>query len=151
MAFRITDLCIGCSLCKMVCPVAAIEGQPRKYHRVLTDRCIDCGACGRICPQEAIRDSHGRICQRIRLRKRWEKPAINAAKCIGCTVCIENCPTSCLALCPPGGDRTSIRTAILANPSACIACRFCAEDCPESAIEMVPGDELPEPAAPAAR
>jgi electron transport complex protein RnfB len=89
-----------------------------------------------------VRDPRGRVCQRIRLRKRWEKPRIEAAKCIGCIVCIESCPTGCLGLSPPGGSRTAVRTAVLETPERCIACGFCAADCPVAAIAMVPGENL---------
>lgn len=144
MAYTITDLCIGCSLCRLVCPVAAIEGRPRKIHRVLADRCVDCGACGRICPQAAVRDPRGRTCERVRLRKRWPRPVVDPATCIGCRICLEVCPTSCLDLTPPGGSREAVRTAVLARPRDCIGCGFCATDCPVEAVTMVPGDELEE-------
>jgi electron transport complex protein RnfB len=142
MAYSITEKnCIGCSLCKMICPVAAIEGQPRKLHRVLAERCVDCGACGRICPQGAVKDPQGLVCQRIRLRKCWDKPEISEQICIGCAICIQSCPTDCLGLSDPGGTRESVRKAVLVSPDDCIACAFCAADCPVGAIEM----KTPEP------
>ncbi len=147
MAHFITDLCIGCSLCKMICPVAAIEGKPRKLHRILADRCIDCGACGRICPQEAVRDSERRVCRRIRLRLRWPKPEISQELCIGCTVCIQSCPTACLGLAEPGGTRESVRKAVFQSPQGCIGCGFCATDCPVGAIRMVTAPDAQEESA----
>ena len=52
MAYKITDKCVACGLCKDDCPVEAIsEGTP---YVVNADTCIDCGACAGSCPNEAI-------------------------------------------------------------------------------------------------
>lgn len=49
-----SDLCVGCSACKSVCPVNAIEMEPDKegfYRPKINDSsCIECGKCERRCP-----------------------------------------------------------------------------------------------------
>ena len=53
MAYKITDKCIACGVCKSECPVEAIsEGDP--IYKIDPDKCIDCGACASVCPNEAI-------------------------------------------------------------------------------------------------
>ena len=50
----ITDACIGCTKCKRMCPVSAIEGELKQLHKIDTAKCIKCGACIDGCPKKAI-------------------------------------------------------------------------------------------------
>lgn len=137
MPYRIIDKCIGCSVCKKICPANAIVGKRGKVHEVVPDRCIDCGACGRVCPQEAVLDEKGRMCERMRFRSRWEKPVFDNEKCISCTVCIESCPTACLSLWFTRDHENTRGYPILKKERDCIACGICVSECPVDAVKMV--------------
>ena len=50
----ISDKCIGCTLCKKVCPVDCISGMPKQTHEIDELACIACGACASKCPTKAI-------------------------------------------------------------------------------------------------
>ncbi len=46
--------CTGCTLCKKRCPSAAIEGEPKKKHRLLQEKCVKCGVCYDVCNFDAV-------------------------------------------------------------------------------------------------
>jgi NADP-reducing hydrogenase subunit HndC len=43
------DKCIGCTLCKKVCPTDAIIGEVKQKHVILQEKCIKCGVCMDAC------------------------------------------------------------------------------------------------------
>ena len=75
MAFFITDKCVGCSACELVCPVDAISGVKKADYFIDPKICIDCGACGRACPYDAILDTYGDLAVKVR-RTEWPKPVV---------------------------------------------------------------------------
>jgi NADH-quinone oxidoreductase subunit F len=47
-------LCTGCGRCIEVCPVRAVQGQPKAPHRIDPATCTRCGACRAVCAAEAV-------------------------------------------------------------------------------------------------
>lgn len=136
MAYTITHKCVGCSVCMHVCPVDAIVGKPKDRHRIVSEICIDCGACGRICPHASVKDLEGQVCDRIRIRSRWPKPVFDYIRCMGCTICVEACPTGCIVLNMDRGTRETLRYPVLKTVRHCIGCTFCMLECPVDAVGM---------------
>jgi len=54
VSYRITDKCIGCTLCAQNCPAEAIAPDPYRQHEIDDEKCVRCGGCKTICPQDAI-------------------------------------------------------------------------------------------------
>ena len=53
---------------------------------------------------------------------------INAEKCVGCSLCVKDCPNACLYL--ENGKAH-------ATDTGCIECGHCFAICPQNAIRMV--------------
>ncbi len=73
-----------------------------------------------------------------------EAPALEAEACIGCSKCVEVCPTNCIIMDTGVKDRSfkSGRTRNIQNPyfdyTLCIGCATCVEVCPADCLTMVP-------------
>lgn len=133
MTHKITDKCIGCTVCAKKCPVGAISGELKSLHVINPAECIDCGLCGKVCPQDAVLDENGN-----QLHKRpqfdWDEPYVNRGLCTGCGICVDTCPIGCLEIEGPKFHGDIHTAAILTKPEDCIDCRLCAKACPVDAI-----------------
>ena len=54
LRYRITDVCIGCTLCAQVCPKGAIAFRPYEKHTVDHSLCTPCDMCRRVCQEDAV-------------------------------------------------------------------------------------------------
>ncbi|NQU22493.1 MAG: NAD(P)H-dependent oxidoreductase subunit E [Candidatus Nealsonbacteria bacterium] len=54
IAYRVTDDCIGCTLCAQHCPVDAIPMAPYQKHVIDLEKCTRCDTCRQVCPQDAV-------------------------------------------------------------------------------------------------
>ncbi|MCL2037216.1 MAG: NADH-quinone oxidoreductase subunit NuoF [Oscillospiraceae bacterium] len=41
----IAEKCVGCTICKRICPVDAISGEVKTPHVIDQDKCVKCGVC----------------------------------------------------------------------------------------------------------
>ena len=57
-----TDACIGCGLCREVCPHQVFEIERNKARIIELDACMECGACALNCPVKALAVSSGVGC-----------------------------------------------------------------------------------------
>jgi Fe-S oxidoreductase len=48
------EKCIGCGVCKQLCPQKTIEGELKKPHKIIQEGCISCGICYKNCKFDAI-------------------------------------------------------------------------------------------------
>jgi len=52
--YKVTDDCIGCTVCAQHCPAGAITFKPYEKHEIDNVKCIRCGSCKGVCPENAV-------------------------------------------------------------------------------------------------
>ncbi len=135
MAHNITSNCIGCGICKKLCPVSAITGELKSLHTIKATRCIDCGVCGMSCPKEAINNQVGETVKR-KPRALWAKPVVNQKLCTACSICVDMCGKNSLEISMPKTKGDFKVYAVLAHDKTCVSCGVCEKECPMQAINM---------------
>jgi len=78
--------------------------------------------------------------------KKEEKHQVDPKTCIGCTLCVQTCPTKAITMVE---DAQKAKKAVI-DPEKCINCTLCAQKCPTKAIHGPTAAPAPTPAAPAA-
>lgn len=62
------ELCIGCEMCRIVCPHAVFAMNGRVAQLVRPEACMECGACQLNCPTDAITVESGVGCAAAMIR-----------------------------------------------------------------------------------
>ena len=65
-----------------------------------------------------------------------KKPYIDRERCVGCSLCVENCPVDCLTIEDPDFHGDINTAAVLTLPEKCIGCKICEKACPNGAIKV---------------
>ncbi len=143
MAYKIIEICIGCTACTKRCPTEAITGTRNQIHQIDPDLCIDCGACAVVCPPEAILDEFGDVGKNF-ARKDWPKAIVIEDNCIGsgCELCISVCPFDALDLDLTGGKVGDFFGIANVIERRCTGCRLCEQSCGWGAIYIDPPREM---------
>ena len=129
LAFDPNQVCVGCHLCEVACSRFHYEVfNPKKAHiRVVSVEpgvdgavaCYQCRKfpCGRRCPTQAIY---------------WDEAnsmvAISEEKCIGCGLCVEDCPF--------GAIRLDTGTGLAVKCDLCGGKPQCVGRCPTGVLKM---------------
>ncbi len=159
-------LCVGCEICKIVCPREAIEikKMPKKNgeraQRPMLDvskqKCSYCGMCEPICPFNALEVRVDQqhtvpVLEKGSFPELIREVEVDASKCdIGCIDCKEACPLNLITvtvLTPDGREITPEEAKPLSSKQTlkveadikknfCPCCLLCEMKCPKGSIHI---------------
>jgi len=139
--------CMFCGFCEDYCPTGAMT---------MTDfyELADTSREGLIYPARSLKVTMDEPPAQTLVNHLCESPALEAETCIGCSKCVQNCPTNCIIMDAGVRDKTlkSGKTRNIQNPcfdySLCIGCTTCVEVCPSDSLMMMPLGQPPEKGVP---
>ncbi len=120
--------CLGLGTCERICPFDAIHVTDDKIAYVDEEKCTACGKCIGECPKVVITlvpASKGVHVDCNSKDKGKEVKANCSVGCIGCKICVKNCPEDAIAF---ENNLAKI------NYDKCTQCGICVEKCPTNAI-----------------
>lgn len=125
--------CLGFGTCERVCPFDAIHVTEDNIARVDPDKCTACGKCIEACPKlviDLVPASKGVHVDCNSKDKGKEVKSNCKVGCIGCKVCVKNCPEETI------GFEDNLAKI---HYDKCTECMVCVEKCPTKAItaEMI--------------
>lgn len=158
------NLCVGCEICKIICPREAIEikvvpkanGEKAKHPTIDVDeqKCQYCGICNTLCPFGALKvrvngehvisvvntDSFPQLVREIE---------VDTTKCdLDCVECEKACPLELIKVTvrtPDGkevpstaskSNKENLSVHIDIKKDLCPCCRLCEMKCPDDAIRV---------------
>jgi 4Fe-4S ferredoxin len=146
---HINEKCVGCGICKDICPTEAIKTGPilpiarglvkMDYINLDGNKCALCGLCATACPFDALEfQINGSNIKDMEEYPKWNHDAeINDAECIYCKACESSCPQDAITIARQLPTRSKLVTGeISVNQEKCINCKVCEEMCPAEAIKI---------------
>ena len=140
------DRCTGCGLCVAHCPTRVLRPSAGEFGwlhplRPVMDYdrgacAFDCTLCTDLCPTKALTpltpdEKHIFIIGHAR---------VEAANCIGCGLCVENCPKQTIRLKRrPAAEDSGSRSEFIAvvDTGGCIGCGACQHICPATPCKAI--------------
>jgi len=157
-------LCVGCEICKEICPKEAIEiktfpkvlGERLKHPIIDVDeqKCHFCGICSSLCPFGAlkVRVNGEHVIPVVKTESFPElirEIDVDATKCdVQCVDCEKACPLELIkvSLRTPDGqeitdtesirDKENLTVVVDIKKEFCPCCRVCELKCPDDAIRV---------------
>jgi formate hydrogenlyase subunit 6/NADH:ubiquinone oxidoreductase subunit I len=129
--------CMFCGFCEDYCPTGAMT---------MTDfyELADTNREGLIYPARSMKVELEELPQLPLTNYMMESPVLDADPCIGCSKCVDNCPTNCIIMDvgPQTKELKSGKKRNVENPyfdyTICIGCSTCVKVCPASCLHMEP-------------
>jgi len=125
--------CLGLATCVRECPFDAMYMGEDNLPKIDDSKCTGCGKCVTACPRAllALRSADEPVNVVCISKAPLPKSKLDcSAVCIGCQICVKNCPTQAI--------RMEGTVAVIDN-SKCTKCGICIQKCPVKCIHNLFG------------